>query len=136
MEKEKINIFDYVEEKKNTRQVKLQIKKAKEIAVGKIITLCGPTVNKYEYKQVNMILTLAGNVVLSCGVFRNDFAEIEKHRELLEVIHKKKIDMSQIVFVINVNGFIGKHTSEEIEYAKKTGKTILYLYNEKGVKML
>jgi hypothetical protein len=119
--------FDAAEKYKKLQHSFKQIKKAEGIAVNKIITLCGSTDFKYEYARINMLFTLAGNVVLSCGVFREDFSEIEKFRGLLEEIHRKKINMSDIVFVINCNGVIGEHTLLEIEYAGRIHKQIIYL---------
>jgi len=37
--------------------------------------------------------------------------------------------LSDEIFVINVDGYIGEHTAEEIEYAKSKGKKIGYLEN-------
>ena len=37
-------------------------------------------------------------------------------------MHKRKIDMLDDLFVINVDGYIGDRTRPEIEYAVKTGK--------------
>ena len=42
-------------------------------------------------------------------------------------MHKRKIDMADEIFVINVNGYIGDSTKSEIEYANKTGKKVNYL---------
>jgi hypothetical protein len=42
-------------------------------------------------------------------------------------MHKRKIDMADEIYVINVNGYIGSSTKSEIEYANKTGKKISYL---------
>ena len=42
-------------------------------------------------------------------------------------MHKRKIDMADEIFVINVGGYIGASTLPEIEYAKATGKPIKYL---------
>ena len=44
--------------------------------------------------------------------------------------HKRKIDMADEIFVINVGGYIGSSTRSEIEYAHSTGKIVRYL--EKG----
>jgi hypothetical protein len=44
-------------------------------------------------------------------------------------MHKRKIDMADEVFVINVGGYIGSSTRSEIEYAQVTGKTVRYLEN-------
>ena len=92
-----------------------------------IITLCGSTNFKDDYERTNRILTLEGNVVFSCGVFRPDCSEIEKHRDILQEVHRKKIDMSDSIFVINKDGFISPHTKEEIDYAISKGKKIRYM---------
>ena len=42
--------------------------------------------------------------------------------------NKRKIDMADEIFVINVGGYIGESTRSEIEYAKKAGKAIRYLH--------
>lgn len=46
---------------------------------------------------------------------------------MLDDIHKRKIDMADEIFVINVDGYIGESTKSEIEYAKAHNKTINYL---------
>lgn len=40
--------------------------------------------------------------------------------------HYKRIDMSDGIYVVNIDGYIGKSVSAEINYAKKAGKEILY----------
>jgi hypothetical protein len=46
---------------------------------------------------------------------------------MLDDMHKRKIDMADEIFVINVDGYIGSSTRSEIEYARKTGKPVRYL---------
>ena len=57
--------------------------------------------------------------------------EGQKHEgldaEMLDRIHRKKIDISDAIYVVNVNGYIGNSTKNEIEYAKSLGKEILSL---------
>jgi hypothetical protein len=48
-------------------------------------------------------------------------------QEMLDDMHKRKIDMADAIYVINKNGYIVKSTQSEIEYAKSLGKTIYYL---------
>ena len=48
---------------------------------------------------------------------------------MLDDMHKRKIDMADGIYVINVGGYIGQSTRSEIEYAKTHGKTIEYLEN-------
>ena len=45
-------------------------------------------------------------------------------------MHKRKIDMADEIFVINVGGYIGASTRSEIEYATACGKAVRYLEPE------
>ena len=47
-------------------------------------------------------------------------------------MHKRKIDMADEIYVINVGGYIGESTRSEIEYARRTGKAVRYLEEESG----
>jgi len=40
---------------------------------------------------------------------------------------EEKIKLSDAIFVVNVNGYIGNSTKSEIEFAKEHNKEILYL---------
>ena len=96
----------------------------------KVITLCGSTKFKDEFLQVQKNLTLKGNIVISVGLFGHSGDNevwTEGTKEMLDDMHKRKIDMSDEIFVINVNGYIGESTKSEIEYALKTNKKINYL---------
>ncbi|MBQ1767610.1 MAG: hypothetical protein IIZ91_00690 [Oscillospiraceae bacterium] len=46
---------------------------------------------------------------------------------MLDDMHKRKIDMADEIFVINVGGYIGSSTRSEIEYALAHGKGVKYL---------
>jgi hypothetical protein len=46
---------------------------------------------------------------------------LTKTKAMLDDMHKRKIDMSDEIFVINVGGYIGSSTRSEIEYAKAKG---------------
>ena len=41
-------------------------------------------------------------------------------------MHKRKIDIADEIYVINVGGYIGSSTRSENEYAITTGKTVRY----------
>lgn len=96
----------------------------------KVITLCGSTKFKDEFLKVQKELTLAGNIVISVGLFGH-FGDTEVWaegtKEMLDDMHKKKIDMADEIFVINVNGYIGNSTKSEIEYAEAHNKKVNYL---------
>lgn len=75
-------------------------------------------------------LTLEGNIVISVGLFGHsgdDEVWSEKTKEMLDDMHKRKIDLADEIFVINVNGYTGSSTRSEIEYAVKTNKPVTYL---------
>jgi len=107
----------------------------------KVITLCGSTKFKDEFLKVQKDLTLQGNIVISVGLFGHsgdnevwenmDEGTLTKTKEMLDDMHKRKIDMADEIFVINVGGYIGESTKSEIEYAKSTGKKINYLEQNK-----
>ena len=96
----------------------------------KVITLCGSTRFKDAFLQEQKRLTLEGNIVLSVGLFGHsgdDEVWTEGTKAMLDDMHKRKIDMADEIFVINVGGYIGESTRSEIAYAKSTGKAVRYL---------
>ena len=103
----------------------------------KVITLCGSTRFKNEFMEVQKRLTLEGNIVISVGLFGHsgdnevwenmDEGTLTRTKEMLDDMHKRKIDMADEIFVINVGGYIGSSTQSEIEYAKENGKPVRYL---------
>ena len=96
----------------------------------KVITLCGSTRFKEQFIETQKRLTLEGYIVISVGMFgHSGDEEVWKPgvKEMLDDMHKRKIDMADEIFVINVGGHIGESTRSEIAYAEKTGKKVNYL---------
>lgn len=96
----------------------------------KVITLCGSTRFKEEFMETQKRLSLAGNIVISVGLFgHSGDKEVWQDgvKEMLDDMHKRKIDMADGIYVINVGGYIGSSTRSEIEYALAHGKTVEYL---------
>ncbi len=101
-----------------------------DIMIGKykIITLCGSTRFKEDFERINRELTLQGNIVISVGCFGHAgdvFTDAQK--EMLDDIHKRKIDMADEIFVINKDKYIGASTRSEIEYAILHDKPVRYM---------
>ena len=99
----------------------------------KVITLCGSTRFKDEFLQAQKRLTLEGNIVISVGLFGHsgdDEVWGEGTKEMLDDMHKRKIDMADEIFVINVDNYIGSSTKSEIEYAIAHNKKVNYLVKE------
>ena len=97
----------------------------------KVVTLCGSTKFKRQFREAEAYLTLQGYIVISLGFFEK-FEGIqitEDQVRLFELIHEQKIDMSDEIFVIDVNGYVGESTKQEIQYAKSKGKAVRF-YSE------
>ena len=105
----------------------------------KIITLCGSTRFKEEFLEVQKRLTLEGNIVISVGLFGHsgdsevwenmEEGTVTKTKEMLDDMHKRKIDLADEIYVVNPGGYIGLSTRSDIAYAKAHGKKIRYLEN-------
>lgn len=103
----------------------------------KVITLCGSTRFKDAFIEAQKRLTLEGNIVISVGLFGHsgddevwenmDEGTLTAAKKMLDDMHKRKIDMADEIFVINVGGYIGESTRSEIAYAQATGKPVQYL---------
>lgn len=101
----------------------------------KVVTLCGSTRFKDDFLRIQRDLTLSGYIVISVGLYGHADGEYEtgineEIKIMLDDMHKRKIDMSDEVFIINRDGYIGESTRSEIDYAIKAGKTVKYMVNE------
>jgi hypothetical protein len=99
-----------------------------------IVVLCGSTRFYDEFQEANYRLTMEGAIVLSAGFHPHAGAEHGRgegvgHDEkvALDALHKRKIDLADLVYVLNVGGYVGESTRSEIAYAESIGKPISYL---------
>ena len=101
-----------------------------------IITICGSTRFKKEFEEVNRVLELNDWVVLTvASYYHSENSDslrkwIERNKRQLDDLHLAKIDLSQAIVVINVDGYIGSSTKSEIKHAKELGKPIYYWSDE------
>ena len=110
----------------------------------KVITLCGSTRFKDAFMEAQKRLTLEKNIVISVGLFGHsgdnevwenmDEGTLTRTKQMLDDMHKRKIDMSDEIYVINVGGYIGSSTRSEIAYARSIGVTVRYLEEERPQK--
>lgn len=94
----------------------------------KVITICGSMKFSNEMMKISMDLELKqGYAVIQCvyDVGGQKYEGLDT--EMLDKIHRKKIDISDAIYVVNVNGYIGSSTKSEIKYARTLGKEILSL---------
>ena len=98
----------------------------------KVVTLCGSTKFKEDFIRVQKELSLNGIIVITVGLFGHadgEFGTIisEETKVMLDDMHKRKIDMADEIYVINKGGYVGSSTRSEIQYAKDTGKKVVYM---------
>jgi hypothetical protein len=104
----------------------------------KIITLCGSTRFIETVAVMAYLLEKEGAIVLGLhylppGYFKGKdivechIAEHEGVAEHFDNLHLRKIDLSDSIYVLNVDGYIGESTRREIDYAEKIGKPVTYL---------
>lgn len=93
----------------------------------KVITICGSLRYSKEMMKIAEKLELKnGYAVIQC-VYNVDGQKYEEIDEsILDKIHRKKIDISDAIYVVNIDGYIGNSTKNEIEYAINNGKEVIY----------
>ena len=102
----------------------------------KIVCLCGSTRFSEAFQKANLEETLKGNIVLSIGcdlrsdevVFKNMNAEkLRQTKKELDELHLRKIELADEVLILNVDGYIGESTTNELTHAVNLHKKIRYL---------
>lgn len=93
----------------------------------KVLTICGSM--KFSNEMIAIALELELNnhyAVIQC-VYGGTKVDFEKQEgKILAEIHKKKIDLSDAIYIVNIGGYIGASTKKEIAYAKKNNKEIIF----------
>ena len=103
---------------------------------AKIVCLCGST----RFTDLMLVkqweLTKQGCIVLSwcalpdwyfSGEDKSHIGDQEGVKATVDTVHFRKIELSDEVFVINKDGYIGESTRNEINHALQIGKPIKYL---------
>jgi len=105
-----------------------------EVERPTIVCLCGSTRFMDAFRRASLEETLGGKIVLSIGCdLRDSGFETFTQEHLAEIkveldeLHLRKIDLADEVFILNVGGYIGKSTRNELNYAKEKGKRIRFL---------
>ena len=100
-----------------------------------IVCLCGSTRFWREFHEAALRETLAGRIVLSIGGAGSDDelfgslppAEFDRVKARLAELHRHKIALADEILVLNVGGYIGQSTLEEIAHARRLGKVVRFL---------
>lgn len=91
-----------------------------------VVTLCGSVRFATEHLAAHRRLSLEGCVVLIPALPVAGTREPPLPAGLLGSLHRRKIDMSDRIHVVNPDGYVGASTASEIEYAETTGKRVTY----------
>lgn len=99
-----------------------------------IITLCGSARFEKHFKIWNEVLSLAGHEVFGLSAYPSDYAGVkswysDEQKIILDQVHKRKIDASDAIVVLNVHAYIGDSTMSEIDHAFAKGKKVYPLEN-------
>jgi hypothetical protein len=108
------------------------------------ITICGSLRFEDAVQQWHERLAFAGHTVYSMVALPSQKGNIKDwytptQKQTLDLLHLSKIEESDAIFVVNVDGYIGESTAREIEWAQIRCKTIytlqdaLYLLGEVDV---
>lgn len=93
----------------------------------KVVTICGSYKYQKEIKIVAEKLAFDGYCVITPIDLTGPKEAYSKEQLIqLGLMHKEKIRISDAIFVVNVDGYIGDNTQSEIDLAKELGKEIMY----------
>jgi len=120
-------VLDSYDEK--LAQAEAELERYKKRFGSTIICMCGSTRFKQTWIQENARLTGLGFIVLSVGLWGHHERKYpdEETKKKLDELHFRKIDLCDWVWVLDVDGYIGESTQNEINYAKSVGRPVFYL---------
>lgn len=93
----------------------------------KTVTICGSMRYAEEMKIIALELEIYhGFNVLQCMYNPQNIDISHAERDMLAKAHFKKIDLSDAIYVVDIDGYIGESVKMEIDYAKSNGKEIIF----------
>jgi predicted phosphodiesterase len=96
---------------------------------AEVVTLCGSVRFAAEHLAAHRRLSLEGCVVLLPALPVPEDGSLAADVDVLAALHRRKIDMSDRIHVVNPGGYVGPSTASEIAYAEATGKDVTYEHN-------
>lgn len=91
-----------------------------------VVTICGSMRFENEMKRIAFILEAKHNMTVLQCVYNEDKLDItEEEIDILNRSHFKKIEMSDAIYVVNIDGYIGEQVKKEIAFAQKLGKEVI-----------
>jgi hypothetical protein len=123
--------------------MQVPIRTAMMLSAPTVVCLCGSTRFWKEFQRASLRETMKGRIVLSIGAASGTddehFGNLSKEeyaavKQMLDELHKRKIDMCDQVLILNVDGYVGESTRSEWQYALALGKQIRWLEPDKAIR--
>ena len=93
----------------------------------KVVTICGSMKYVEEMKKVSEILAKKNGWCVLQPIYDIDKDKTTKEEfDMLKQEHFKRIELSDAIYVVNVDKYLGDSTKIEIEYATKLNKEIFF----------
>jgi hypothetical protein len=93
----------------------------------RIVCLCGSTRFKDAYENATLAEALMGRIILSVDWYSHSderFRPNLDEKQRLDELHLRKIELADEVLVLNVGGYIGESTGNELAYAMALGRPV------------
>lgn len=93
----------------------------------KVLTICGSMKFENQMREISSRLEAEQGICVLTPInyekkHKDDIAELEN----IFACHMKKIELSDGIYVLNIDGYVGESTKSQISYAKRLGKEIIY----------
>lgn len=92
----------------------------------KTVTICGSMRFEKQMRRIALELEIKkGWNVLQCTYNEPDTVLSECDVTAIAKAHRRKIDLSDAIYVVDIGGYIGESVKQEIQYAREQGKEVL-----------
>lgn len=97
---------------------------------AKVVTICGSM--RFAKDMIKIASDLEkehGWCVLQCVYDINPDSMTKEEMENITKAHWTRIDICDAIYVVNIGGYLGNSTKNEITYAQTNGKEVIYHEN-------
>lgn len=110
-------------------QASMSSKTHESVVRPTIVCLCGSTRFGDAFREAMRSETLDGKIVLTVGLLGHaEGIDMDGPvKAMLDRLHLAKIDLADEVLILNVGGYIGSSTRNELAHARAKGKVIRWL---------
>ena len=101
-----------------------------------LAVLCGSLRFKEQFFQAGFDLTRLGYIVLQPGwaspklTADASYTPGPEEKRFLDELHFRRIDIADLVVVVNIGGYVGESTRNEVAYAREHGRPVWFLVVE------